>query len=108
MDMDAQFRFVPAELGFVRVAVASPELRIADVAFNVAEIVATIGAAKAAGCRLVLFPELSLTGYSCGDLFYQDALLDGARRALAAIAAATAGAGMAAVVGLPLEVRGRL
>jgi NAD+ synthase (glutamine-hydrolysing) len=108
MDMDSQFRFVPAELGFVRVAVASPELRIADVAFNVAEIVATIGAAKAAGCRLVLFPELSLTGYSCGDLFYQDALLDGARRALAAVAAATAGAGMAAVVGLPLEVRGRL
>lgn len=106
--MDAHFRFTPAEFGLLRVAVASPELRIADVAFNVAEIVATIEAAKAAGCCLVLFPELSITGYSCGDLFDQDALLDGARRALATVAAATAGAGMAAVVGLPLEVRGRL
>jgi len=98
----------PAQFGFVRVAVVAPELRVADVGFNTAEIVAAIGVAAAQGARLVLFPELSVTSYSCADLFYQSALLDRARAALVTIAEATGVQGVAAVVGLPLEVGGRL
>ena len=60
------------------------------------------------GCRLALFPELSLTGYSCGDLFYQALLVERAGQALGPLAEATAQYDIAAVVGLPLEVAGRL
>ncbi len=61
--------FSPSSLGFVRAAVVSPELRVADVAFNTEAIVAALQAAAGQGCRLALFPELCLTGYSCADLF---------------------------------------
>lgn len=98
----------PAALGFVRVAVVSPELRVADVDFNVRAIVAALQQAASQGCRLAVFPELSITGYSCGDLFYQSALLDRARAALETIGRAALDAGCAAVVGLPLEVDGKL
>lgn len=98
----------PAALGFVRVAVVSPELRVADVQFNVQAIAAALRDAAAAGCRLAVFPELCLTGYSCGDLFYQALLLERARAALATVAEAAAAADIAAVVGLPLPVDGRL
>lgn len=95
-------------LGFVRAAVVSPELRVADVAFNTGAIVTALQQAAGRGCRLALFPELCLTGYSCGDLFFQGLLLDRAREALAAVAAAAQAADIAAVVGLPLPVDGRL
>jgi NAD+ synthase (glutamine-hydrolysing) len=97
-----------ASLGFVRVAVVSPELRVADVGFNVQAICAALQSAAGQGCQLALFPELSITGYSCGDLFYQSALLNRAREALEAIRWAAAQADCAAVVGLPLEVDGKL
>ncbi|MEI2691848.1 MAG: NAD(+) synthase [Anaerolineae bacterium] len=97
-----------AELGFVRVAVVSPELRVADVDFNVQAIVAALKQAAEQGCQLAVFPELCLTGYSCGDLFYQPALLERAKAALEPIRWATADTRCAAVVGLPLEVEGRL
>lgn len=100
--------FSPSSLGFVRAAVVSPELRVADVAFNTEAIVAALQAAAGQGCRLALFPELCLTGYSCADLFLQGVLLDRAREALASIAAAAQAADIAAVVGLPLPVDGRL
>ncbi len=98
----------PAALGFVRVAVVSPELRVADVDFNVQAITTALDAAARQGCRLAVFPELSITGYSCGDLFYQSALLERAKAALEIIAWAALEAGCAAVVGLPLEVDGKL
>ncbi len=100
--------FSPASLGFVRVAVVSPDLRVADVDFNVRAMIAAIQQAAAQGCRLILFPELSITGYSCGDLFYQALLLDHARRALTPLAEAAALNDVAVVVGLPLVVTGRL
>ena len=75
--------FSPSALGFVRVAVISPELRVADVAFNTQAIVAALREAAGQGCRLAVFPELCLTGYTCADLFYQAlAAGDGARAAL--------------------------
>lgn len=98
----------PATLGFVRVAVVSPELRVADVDFNVQAIGAALRRAGQQGCQLALFPELCITGYSCGDLFYQSALLQQARAALEAISLAVQRSDCAAVVGLPLEVDGRL
>ena len=105
--MTATAHLSPSSLGFLRVAAISPELRVADVAFNTMQIAAALDVAAAQGCRLALFPELSLTSYSCADLFYQAALLNNARSALHEIARATVLENMAAVVGLPLVVRGR-
>ncbi len=81
---------------------------MADVDFNVRTIVDALGQAAGRGCRLALFPELSLTGYSCADLFYQSLLLDRARAALIPLAETAAQHDIAAVVGLPLEVGGKL
>lgn len=97
-----------ASLGFVRVAVIAPELRVADVDYNTQMIVAALKEAAERGCRLAVFPELCVTGYSCADLFYQALLLERARSTLAPIRAAAEQLGIAAVVGLPLEVEGRL
>lgn len=96
------------ELGFIRAAVVSPELRVADIAFNTAAIIAGLRTAAGRGCRLALFPELCITGYSCGDLLYQPLLLERARAALDEIVEAAHLVDIAAVVGLPVEVAGRL
>lgn len=98
----------PAELGFVRVAVVSPELRVADVAFNGAAIAAALRTVSGAGAALALFPELGITGYTCADLFYQSLLLERAREELGRLAALTAEIPIAAVVGLPLLVDAKL
>jgi NAD+ synthase (glutamine-hydrolysing) len=95
-------------LGFLRVAVVSPELRVADVDFNIQRLGEALQAAAHQGCRLAVFPELCLTGYSCADLFYQALLLEKARAGLLQAAAASELAGLAAVFGLPLEIDGRL
>ena len=62
--------------GFYRIAAVSPELRVADVSFNTKEIIRCGEEARRAGACLTVFPELSLTGTTCGDLFYQPLLLD--------------------------------
>ena len=95
-------------LGLVRVAVATPELRVGDVAFNAASAVGLINEAASAGAQIVVLPELTLCGYSCADLFYQSALREAVRSELITVAAATANAGVVAVLGLPLELDGRL
>jgi NAD+ synthase (glutamine-hydrolysing) len=98
----------PARLGFVRVAVISPELRVADVTFNTAAITAAMADAAGRGVRLALFPELCITGYSCADLFYQPQLLDAACAALDEISTAALLHDIAVCVGLPLAVDGKL
>jgi NAD+ synthase (glutamine-hydrolysing) len=93
---------------FARVAVAVPEVRVADPAFNAAE---TIRLARQAGDRhaaLVVFPELGLSAYSCEDLFHQQALLDASLDALAHVVAASRNLAPVVVVGLPLRVDGPL
>lgn len=95
-------------LGMLRVAAVTPELKVADVAFNVAAIEAAAAQAAAAGCRLAVFPELAVTGYSCGDLFGQRLLLEAAERGVLRLAAASARLGIALVVGAPLRQDGRL
>ncbi len=100
--------FARDQMGFVRVAAITPQLRVADIAFNTQAIIAALEQAAARGCRLALFPELCVTGYSCADLFYQSLLLRDASAALRPIAEAADRAGIAAVVGLPLDMDGRL
>lgn len=100
--------FNPLDLGFVRLAVASPALRVADVDFNVTAMRAAIERAADAGASLILFPELGVTAYTSADLFYQSLLLEAARGALQPLAGATAQANIAAVVGLPLLQDGKL
>ena len=98
----------PSNLGFVRAAVISPELRVADVAFNTQAIIAALREAAGQGCRVAVFPELSTTGYSCADLFYQRTLLTAAAAALDEIACEARAVGIVVVVGLPLAVDGKL
>jgi NAD+ synthase (glutamine-hydrolysing) len=95
-------------LGLLRLATVAPELRVADVTFNTAAIRAAMQAAAKRGAALALFPELSVTGYTCGDLFAQALLHTRARAALLELAAATKSLKIHAVVGLPLAVHGRL
>ncbi len=94
--------------GFIKVAAASPPLRVADCAYNRQQILLFMEKAKDLGVNLLVLPELALTGYTCGDLFGQDTLLAGALEALEAITAATQGSSLVLVVGLPLEIKGRL
>ncbi len=94
--------------GFYRVAAASPELKVADVTFNLNEMMRLYRDAAYQGAALVLFPELSLTGASCGDLFFQERLLKRAKEAALEFAAATAGMNCAAVFGMPVRVQDAL
>ena len=94
--------------GFVKIAAATPALRVADCVYNAAEIVKQAGEAARKGAQLIVFPELCLTGYTCGDLFLQQTLLDGALAALETVRRETAALNAVVVVGLPLRVRGKL
>lgn len=73
-----------SKIGMIRAAAVSPELKIANTAYNTDEILACIDEAEKKGAGLILFPELCITGYSCGDLFYQELLyqrnLDGLKK----------------------------
>ena len=97
-----------ADLGFFRLAVVTPALRVGDVVFNAAEVRQALGRAREQGAQLAVFPELGLTGYTCGDLFYQTLLLERAAEALQELAIETGRLGIAAVVGLPVSCRGAL
>ncbi|MCB0076088.1 MAG: NAD(+) synthase [Anaerolineales bacterium] len=104
----AAFPLTRSQLGLLRVAAAAPALRVADVAFNVAQLIQSAAQAADEGVQLLLTPELSVTGYSCGDLFFQHTLLEATRAALPPLADVTATHGLAMAVGLPLAVDGRL
>ena len=91
----------------LRAGIAVPSLRVADVAFNAAEIEKKIAQAHEAGVTLLAFPELSLTGYTCGDLFASELLLDRAAEALCLLALAVP-EGMLVAVGAPLLIEGQV
>ena len=86
-----------------KVAVASPDLHLGDPAANVSEHLSVAKDAAAQGVAVLVFPELSLTGYTCGDLFFRPGLVDGALQALHRYAARTSRLGLVSVVGLPLR-----
>ncbi len=91
--------------GFLRVAAASPVMRVADCSFNVEQILTLLKRAEDDGVALVVFPELCLTGYTCADLFHHNTLLRGAVDALAHLTTASAAVfSGVALVGLPLAV----
>jgi NAD+ synthase (glutamine-hydrolysing) len=97
-----------SSLGFLRIGAVSPELRVADVAFNTEQICQAIAEACARNCRLLLFPELSVTAYTCGDLFFQHLLIEQAKQALWKVADYTAEQQVTVVVGAPIAQGGRL
>ena len=94
--------------GFVKAAAATPKIRVADVHYNGGNIIQLIGRAEKAGAELLVFPELCVCGYTCGDLFGQNVLLDGCLAALSDIAAATKGKSMLVFVGVPVRLSGVL
>ena len=96
------------ELGMIRVAAVSPALKVADVAFNLAAIEEATLQAADQGVQLLVFPELAMTGYSCGDLFYQQSLLEKVREGLTTLTALSEQTGMILIVGAPVRQSGRL
>lgn len=94
--------------GFIKVAAVTPDIRVADVAFNTEQICQAIDNAQREGAKIAVFPELCITGYTCGDLFAQDVLLERAKEGLLKAAAYTKGKDMLAFVGVPLAVDGKL
>lgn len=95
-------------LDFIRATAAVPNVSVGNVGENVRQILAKAQAAETDRPQLMVFPELALTGYTCGDLFFQQTLLSAALDGLRQILAYTAGTETILVVGLPLEIRGRL
>ena len=91
--------------GFISVAVATPEVEVANCIKNAAATVQLVEEAAARGVKLLVLPELGLTAYTCGDLFLQPTLLRGAEAALAAVLDATRGKELLVAVGLPVAVQ---
>ena len=94
--------------GFLKAAALSPALRVADCAYNAGQIAEAMQACAGRGIKLAVFPELALTGYTCGDLFFQQALQQAALQGLAQILQASEGLDLIALVGLPVAVNGKL
>ncbi len=93
---------------FVRAAAVSPQLKVADVTFNAANIIAEIQTQTKAGVEILVFPELSLCGCTCGDLLLQKTLTDACMTALTQIAKATQNTKMLVFLGLPVTAQNRL
>ena len=90
--------------GMIKVAAAIPGVRVADVTYNVQQIESLIAQAEGRGAEIIVFPELSLTGYSCQDLFRQQLLLDKAEEGLLVLLDFTRKLDIIAVVGLPVRI----
>lgn len=94
--------------GFVNVAAAVPSVRVADVAYNLAETERLIAQAESRGVEIVCFPELGLTGYTCQDLFRSRLLLDKAKEAVDSLVEYSRNLDIISIVGMPLEASGVL
>ena len=96
--------------GYLKVASCTPDIKVADVAYNTEQICRQIAEASVDGAKVIVFPELCVTGATCGDLFLQETLLHAAEESLIAIMRFTQGHGSDAVVfvGLPMEMDGKV
>ena len=94
--------------GFIKVAAASPALRVADCRYNAERAAEMMQQAAAAGTHLLVLPELGLTGYTCGDLLLQPTLQQGALSALQTLLSVSAELPLTTITGLPLSVEGKL
>ena len=94
--------------GFVKVAAGTPEIRVADCTYNAQQIIALMKQAEEGHIKVLTLPELCVTGYTCGDLFLQDTLLDGALDALRTIMEATRELEVLTALGMPLRSGNKL
>ena len=94
--------------GFIKVAAVTPKIKVADPIHNAEMICARMEEACEKGAKIIVFPELCITGYTCGDLFLQPLLLEEASRQLLKIAECTRDKDALVMVGLPMERDGRL
>lgn len=94
--------------GFIKVAAAAPEIKVADPLYNAQKIIDVMRVNDEAGVKLLVFPALSLTGTTCGDLFYQNTLLRGAADGLRKVVEASVEFGMLTFVGLPVAKDGKV
>ena len=94
--------------GFICVAAGTPKVRVADCRYNAEQIFTMMREAEKQGVKILALPELCLTGYTCGDLFLQDTLLNGAVEGLRTILEATRHLEVLTALGMPLRARGKL
>ena len=94
--------------GFIKAAAATPRIQVADCVSNTREIIEKAKEMSQAGARILVFPELSITGYTCGDLFWQERLLTSAKEQLLKAAAALKDVEGLIFIGLPLVFGGKL
>ena len=94
--------------GFIRVAASTPEVKVADVEFNREQVCKGILEGRDRGARIMVFPELVLTGYTCGELFIQKPLLTKVKSELKKLVEFTKGSDMLIFVGLPWEYNNKL
>lgn len=94
--------------GFIKAASVTPKIRVADPVYNADQIIALLTEAAGQGAKIIVFPELCLSGYTCGDLFLQDLLLERCREQLARVAETTEGMDALVFVGVPFAKGGKL
>lgn len=94
--------------GFVKIACATPNIKVADCEHNANEIIKMVFTAESKGAKLIAFPELCLTGSTCGDLFFQHTLIKSARNSLSEIINKTKELDILTIVGLPYQHRDKL
>lgn len=94
------------EYGFIKVCTAAPQVKVADTSYNTNEIIRKIREADINGVKLIVFPELSVTGCTCANLFRQDILLKSAEASVKKILCETADCELVSVIGVPISVMG--
>ena len=94
--------------GFICVAAGTPKIRVADCRYNAEQIFTLMREAAQQGVKILALPELCLTGYTCGDLFLQDTLLDGAEEGLRTILEATRHLEVLTALGMPVRAAGKI
>lgn len=94
--------------GFIRAAAVTPDIRVADPAYNAEKIIEGIDEAAAKGAKIIVFPEMVISGYTCGDLLLQHSLIDACKNELKRIAGYTSGLDVIVFVGLPYYFRDKL
>ena len=94
--------------GFLKAAVVTPKIKVADCEYNTEQIIENMEKAYSMGARIIAFPELCITGYTCGDLFLQETLLSGAKEGLRRIIKASENKKVLVITGLPLMVEGKM
>jgi NAD+ synthetase len=94
--------------GFIKVSAVSPKVRVADCEYNARQIIEHINKESSEGAKIIVFPELAVTAYTCGDLFFQTALLDEAMESLKTVIESTKDKEVLVFVGFPFRYKAKL